>query len=110
SYFGGVLRLVVHPVLVGGCVSRGGHNLQYATAIGGRYGEAWWGGITDLHQCIPRTPRAFSSAWHRARLGALFGLRCLGGGLRQARDRSGMECSSCLCEDKASPPGSMSGG
>src|ERR1700730_5945899 len=45
---------------------------------GARYGEAWWGGITDLHQRIPRTPSGFSSAWHRARLGALFGLRCLG--------------------------------
>src|SRR6266478_8813401 len=54
------------------------HDLRSATGIGGRYGEAWWGGVANLHQCIPRTPSAFSSAWHRTRLGALLELRCLG--------------------------------
>src|SRR5438876_6194244 len=34
----------------------------------------------------------------------------LGCSVRQTRDRSGLECSSCLCEDKTSPPESLSGG
>src|ERR1700730_12537978 len=89
-----------------GCVQ----DLQYAAAIGGRYGETWRGGIADLHQCIPRTPSAFSSVWYRDRLGAFCGLRCLGRGLRQTRDRSGLECASGLCEDKTSSPGPLSGG
>jgi class 3 adenylate cyclase len=25
------------------------HDLQHATEIGGRYGEAWWSGVADLH-------------------------------------------------------------
>jgi len=65
----------------------------------------WRGGITNLHQCIPRSPGPLSPAWHRARVGALCRLRCLGRGLRQTRDRFGVECSSGLCEDKTSRSG-----
>jgi hypothetical protein len=52
----------------------GVHDLQYAAARGGCYGEAWWGGIASLYQCIPRTSNALSPARYRARLGALRGL------------------------------------
>ena len=65
----------------------------------------WRGGITNLHQCIPRSPGPLSPAWHRARVGALCRLRCLDRGLRQTRDRFGVECSSGLCEDKTSRSG-----
>ena len=42
-----------------------------AAAIGGRYGQAWRGGVANLHQRIPRTPGPLSPVRHRARLGAL---------------------------------------
>src|SRR6516162_7072866 len=91
--------------------SRRSRDPQYADSDwGGSDGAAWRGGIAQLRQYISRTTGAFSSAWYRTRLGDLLGLRCLGRGVRQTRDRSSVECSSFLCEDKASPSGRLSSG